>query len=261
MVKKLVTYFWYFYEYIRQGDFKSVRSAIRYLIHRKSHSSDRLIRTSIGMFHCRKNTNDFQFANYYYEWSVKKFILKHAGEFTVFIDGGACIGDYSILLANCGLRCFAFEPVRNNFDSLVVNIGLNEMDSQIVAFPYALGDHSSTVGFYFDPVNTGASRVSRGDTVQNCTAEVRTFDSFVSNLHILPADNVLFKMDIEGMEPEALEGARGFVRNVPNLTFVIEYKHSEWESVNSTLNSLGTFEVGIIDAYNLYAKKVHVKNR
>jgi len=74
-------------------------ASVKYVLNKSSHSSGRTITTSAGTFFCRKNTNDFQFANYYYEWGVKKFILKRIDEFSVFIDAGACVGDYSILMA------------------------------------------------------------------------------------------------------------------------------------------------------------------
>ena len=80
-MKKLKTYFWYLVEYLKYGDFLSIIASARYLFNKSSHRRDRVIRTSIGTFFCRKNTNDFQFANFHYEWGVKKYLLDHKKDF------------------------------------------------------------------------------------------------------------------------------------------------------------------------------------
>ena len=64
---KVLTYLRYLTDYLKHGDFLSVLSAFKYILTGTSHKKDRIIITSIGMFFRRKNTNDFQFANYYYE--------------------------------------------------------------------------------------------------------------------------------------------------------------------------------------------------
>jgi hypothetical protein len=135
----LIIYLRYLFEYLKFGDFISVIASFRYVVSRKSHKSDRIIRTSIGTFFCRKNTNDFQFANYAYEWNVKKYILDHHHDYSVFIDGGACIGEYCIMLANNGMRCYAFEPVKENYAVLTKNLELNNLTSEIKTFPLDWG--------------------------------------------------------------------------------------------------------------------------
>jgi hypothetical protein len=108
MLTKLNTYFWYLYEYMKHGDFLSVYASVNYLIFKKSHKKDRIIQTSVGKFFCRKNTNDFQFANFRYEWGVKNFILNQINEYSVFIDSGSCIGEYSILLSKVQHQVYCF---------------------------------------------------------------------------------------------------------------------------------------------------------
>ncbi|HNW55151.1 MAG TPA: hypothetical protein PKN21_12820, partial [Bacteroidales bacterium] len=80
-MKKAVTYIRYFSDYLRFGDFLSILSSVKYLLNKTSHRQNRIIRTSVGWFYCRSNTNDFQFANYYYEWGVKKFIMNRINQF------------------------------------------------------------------------------------------------------------------------------------------------------------------------------------
>ncbi|MCX6306809.1 MAG: FkbM family methyltransferase [Bacteroidetes bacterium] len=256
MIKHLVTYFRYFFEYLKHGDFMSVIYSIKYMLFRTSHGKDRIIKTTIGIFFCRKNTNDFQFANYKYEWGVKKYLLENLDSYSVFIDGGACVGDYSILLARHNKRCIAFEPVTENFKVLVKNMELNIFARNGVAIPYGLGDRNYTADFVFNPVNTGASHLAQEGDLANCQVEIRTFDSILPSLNIAQEDHILVKLDLESMELEALRGAETFIRQYPNITFVIEDRYIRQEFINNELSKLATFEFGIVDEFNIFAKKI-----
>ena len=254
-MNKLYTYFMYFLEYLKNRDILSVIASMNYLFFKKSLRTDRIIKSSIGTFFCRKNTNDFQFANYHYEWGVKKFILKRAKEFTLYIDGGAGIGDYSILLSKFNMRCIAFEPIPANFEVLELNLQLNNLDPKL-ALPLGLGNENKTVRFSFNPVNTGASHLDKENNPENIPVELRTFDSLLPELNIEMNEHILFKLDVEGMELEAIQGAAGFIRSYPHLMIIFEEKHSEKATIFEFLNGLATFEYGTVDEYNMYAKKI-----
>jgi FkbM family methyltransferase len=252
----LDTYFWYFYEYIKHGDFQSVYAAAKYILFKKSLNKDRIIQTSVGKFFCRKNTNDFQFANFRYEWGVKKFILNHIHEYSVFIDAGSCTGDYAILLTNYNIRSIAFEPIAANYQVLIKNLELNNMIRKVKAFQVGLGDENKLVSFKFDQVNTGASHLNKEDPKVGCQVELRQFDSFLTELNLDKNEKILFKMDVEGMEPEVLKGAANFIRQYPNITFVLEEKFTGGAQIKSVLNELGRFEYGMVDKCNMYARKI-----
>jgi len=256
-MKKLFIYLRYLFEYLKFGDIVSVIASVKYVLNRTSHKNDRIIRTSVGTFFCRKNTNDFQFANYAYERVVKKYVLDHRDEFSVFIDGGACIGEYCILLSNDNIRCFAFEPIQGTFEVLMKNLELNNLSTQVKAFPYGLGDKNAQAEFVFNSVNTGASHIATANSPGDCVAEIRTFDSLYNEMDINVEDHILFKLDIEGMEPEALRGAKDFIQRFHHITFVMEDKHSGQDSIKNTLNKIASFEYGIVDEFNIFAKKIN----
>lgn len=255
MIKKLTTYLRYFWEYLKFGDFVSIMSSFRYLLKKGSHPNDRIIKTSIGTFFCRKNTNDFQFANYRYEWGVKKFLLDNRKNYNVFIDGGACVGEYCILLTKLGIKCIAFEPVLSNFNVLQKNLELNNIMTQVQSFPYGLGDREMEAPFYFNPVNTGASHIITDNRKADCIVGIRTFDSFLQQMGLKKEDKIMFKLDVENMEPEAISGAASFIKFFPNITFVIEEKHSGSAKIQKALNDIEEFNIGIVDEYNIYARK------
>jgi FkbM family methyltransferase len=254
-LKKLLTYFYYLLEYLKHGDFISVLAAVKYLIYKQSHGKDRIIQTSVGKFFCRKNTNDFQYANYRYEWGVKKFILDHIADYSVFIDGGACVGEYCVLLSGLNVRCIAFEPIKSNFDVLCKNLVLNNLNSQVMACPFGLGSSNTRMNFVFNPVNTGASFASAQIGDSDCTSEIRTFDDVLPQLKLKKEDRILFKLDVEGMEIEAINGATNFIRNFPYLTFILEDKHSGKGNIIETLSAIAGFEFGTVDKYNIFARK------
>jgi len=255
-LRKLITYSRYFYDYLKHGDLKSVIASIKYVVKHSSHTSDRIITTSAGTFFCRKNTNDFQFANYYYEWGVKKFILNHIHEFSVFIDAGACIGEYCIILAKFDKKCYAIEPMAKNINALEMNLKLNGLKDKIKVFPYGLGNSNDQVSFQFNPINTGASLIIREKTLNNSYVEIRTLDSLIGDLEIDENESILIKLDVEGMEPEAISGASRFIRLYSCLMFIIEDKHSGKSAIISALNETAIFEFGRVDNLNMYARKI-----
>jgi FkbM family methyltransferase len=254
-LKKLRTYFLYLTDYLKYGDWKSVVASVKYVLNKSSHNSDRTITTSAGTFFCRKNTNDFQFANFYYEWTVKQFILKRVNEFSVFIDAGACIGEYCIILAKLNKQCFALEPMADNIKTLETNIKLNDLQDKIKVIPCGLGDSDYRASYWFDPVNTGASRIDKVSSASS-GVEIRKLDSLLSELNIDQNQSILIKLDIEGMESEAIHGAAEFIRNYPRVTFIIEDKHSGQIPIKDALREMAEFEYGRVDGFNMFARKI-----
>jgi FkbM family methyltransferase len=255
-LNKIATYSRYLFDYLKFGEYSSVIASLRYVLLNKSHSTDRIVTTSIGKFFCRKNTNDFQFANYYYEWGVKKYILNRQKEFSVFIDAGACVGDYSILMAKLDKRCFAFELVSDNINTFRKNIELNQLQDKIKLFPYGLGDADYSASFNFDPVNTGASRINRIKNSATEKAEIRKLDSLMDEMAIDQNERIFIKLDVEGMEAEAIRGAFNFITYYPHITFIVEDIHSGQFPITDTFSDIALFEFGKVDDLNIYAKKI-----
>lgn len=256
-MNKAATYLFYMYDYLKNGDFASVYYSVKYVLNKTSHPSDRLIKTSVGTFYCRKGTNDFQFANFYYEWSVKRFILKRIHTFSVFIEAGTCIGEYCILMAKNNKKCYAFEPVPDNFEILEMNVGLNQLQQKTKLLPYGLGAENAKIAINFNPVNTGASKLKKGSiTARDKIAQIRKLDDVQNLLNLSNTDAILFKLDIEGMEAEAINGATKFIRKQNNISLVVEFKHSGEAKIRESLKKIAKFKIELIDDYNLFALKI-----
>lgn len=124
--------------------------------------------------------------------------LRFVTEFGCAVDCGAHVGLWARLMADAFEKVVAFEPSLDTFECLLHNTRAHE---HIQCKPYALGASPGTVRMALDAknalrANTGARYVEAGGDIQ-----VRTIDSFA-------LDRVGFlKLDIEGSEPMALQGA------------------------------------------------------
>lgn len=256
---KIQIYWWYFWEYLRYIDFRSISNALRYVISKKSNATDRVIHSRMGVFLCRKDTTDFMYANYNYERKVKRFIIKNLDKYDTFMDVGACIGDYSIWLANNGYKCLTFEPVPANFEVLQQNIKLNHLTEHIHAYPWGLGSRKEQVSFEVRPHNKGASKVIRDneipETSQTNEATIQKFDSIKNQLPLIANNKVMIKLDVEGMESEVLKGAAEFIKSTRHLMLIMETCISDQKMLKQLLAQWGDFKYIKIDKHNFAAIK------
>lgn len=226
-----------------------------------------LYKSSLGTFWVRPGTLDFQFANYAYEWGVKKFVYKHLEEYNKFLDIGANIGTYSVLFAKAGLQGCAFEPVETNFAALSKNIKLNNLQQKVKLINLALGKYEHTDVFTFVPDNTGASHlksIENKDVKEGSEtmAKVVTLDSIIEQCNFNPKnDRVIIKIDVEGMESNVLEGARQFFKNFPEILIVMESVHSGKKKLTKLLKSIDeSFQILEVDDLNMGAIKTKKEN-
>jgi FkbM family methyltransferase len=159
------------------------------------------------------------------------------------------------MLSRYNIRSIVFEPVDKNYEVLVRNLQLNNLDKSIKAFNLGLGQEEKWVSFKYNQLNTGASHIDRDNNGDGCKVLLRTFDSFLTELNIGIEENILFKLDVEGMETEVLEGSANFIRQYQNITYILEEKLTGRDKIKTILDKLGNFEYGTVDQYNMYARK------
>lgn len=138
-----------------------------------------------------------------------QFILDHVGPGEAFLDVGANVGVYTLQAARAvgpTGRVYSVEPMPNTYSMLCRSISDNNFDDRCTTFNVALGARSSRGELNFDrqSYNPGASFVSETATG---SVEVVPLDSLVSHI-----DRPIkaMKVDIEGFEPNMLEGATRF---------------------------------------------------
>lgn len=263
-MNKIITYLRYFQDFIKHGEFRYILTSVRYLLTGKTTRKTRQLTTSLGKFIVREGSLDFQFANYAYEWGVKKFMYENYMNYDVFMDIGANIGTYSVLLAKKGMRGIAFEPVASNFEALSTNLDLNGLKDQVKLYQLALGKYKHEVTFTFDPVNTGASHISDNEINAEVIVggkdeivKVVPLDDLIPELGLKKEDRILIKIDVEGMEANVLRGAKKFFETYPNLIITLESVHSGGDNLVKILEEYGTFEFFEIDDLNMAAKRLN----
>lgn len=129
--------------------------------------------------------------------------LRFVTDFSCAIDGGAHVGTWSKLMAEAFQKVVAFEPSPDTFECLVENLKAFE---HVECQPYALGAGPGKVSMTLDAANearanTGGRFVQVGGDIP-----VITIDSLA-----LPSCGFI-KLDIEGSEPMALQGAEQTIR-------------------------------------------------
>jgi FkbM family methyltransferase len=249
---KYTTYFKYFTEYIKNGDMKSLGTSLKYVFTHKLAEKDYVAQSQLGRFLIRKGTTDFQFINFAYETDVKKYMLSSINSFDVYIDIGACIGEYCIWLAKLGKKCIAVEPV--NFEAIRSNVELNGLKDRVQIFNCGLGSKKERVYFNIPKGVTSSSYMDR-NAIKEPNVDIETLDNICSQFNISPSDRILIKLDVEGMETEVIAGGQQFLSSLKNLQLI--YEHFENDELNDSqvLGKLGVFKTSDLDEVNRLAIK------
>lgn len=154
------------------------------------------------------------------DWGAEQLLLEYLKDFDhkgVGYDVGANMGYYSMLIASTGRRVFAFEPDARNHPML-----LAQRNGRVTLVPKAVGRSEGVVR-----LSLGCESSVSHLALEGCEAgagtdiECETLDGFRSRRPAAERVDVV-KMDIEGFEIEALEGAGHLVRQ-DQPVFLIEF--------------------------------------
>ncbi len=153
-------------------------------------------------------------------WISQNYILEGKCEpkqGDIAIDGGAYQGETSIWLADkVGKdgKVFGFEIVQSNIDAFKKNIERNSLDNVFV-IEYGLWDENTSIWTSDDSYRSKCI----AEKADNGIAVV-AIDSFVEEQGLERVDFI--KMDIEGAEMRALQGAKNTIKNYkPQLAICV----------------------------------------
>jgi FkbM family methyltransferase len=161
----------------------------------------------------------------------------------VILEGGVSDGTDSVhfynFFTNENLKIYGFEPFIEAFEASEHMQALIQKGMEL--FPWALWDEDKDMFFNKNEFSTSTSSVVRNNpdhvTGEYTTVKGCKIDSFVNNMAI---DSIsLFKLDIEGAEMEALEGAREMIRKFrPQLAISIYHKKEHLYEIPEFLKEL-----------------------
>ena len=143
----------------------------------------------------------------------------------IVIDIGANLGIVSIVLAkkNPGIKIYAFEPLRENYENLLKNIELNGIDKNIITVENkAVTKDGRNINMSININNRGGSSISDVISVnssmskENCGIESITLEDIIKKYKIDKID--LLKIDCEGSEYEILYNTKeDILKNIDYL--------------------------------------------
>ena len=140
-------------------------------------------------------------------------------------DIGACVGSYTLLAAARKLEVVAFEPVSENYATLVRNLAINEMLASVLTIPLALGDQDALIWQHRSDMRSGAAshQLSGSGTKRALHQQL---------IPLIRADTarVLWglatphgiKIDVDGFEPQVLVGAETLLQEPQLRAILIE---------------------------------------
>lgn len=148
----------------------------------------------------------------------------------VFFDIGANNGIYALMAAVAtGCRVYAFEPHFGSYHVLVHNVFANDLQERVSAYPLAVSDKLGFDNLYLSAITAGKSLNNYGDArpsdkalwnaVIPQAAVSISIDEFVRATGVVPNH---IKVDVDGIEPKIVAGARETLANPQLKSIMIE---------------------------------------
>jgi len=169
-------------------------------------------------------------------WSEEAYRLKDICEprkGDLIIDGGAFQGDTTLWFSNhIGPegKVYAFEPFHENYEVLMENICRNDIKN-VILIQQAL--YNKVGAFAMIGRGQGASLVEN----ETVAIKASTIDEF-TQLHGCPRIDFI-KMDIEGAEVPALEGATNTIKKfLPRLAISVYHNGSDIVTIPELIKSI-----------------------
>ena len=143
--------------------------------------------------------------------------------FDVAIDGGANVGSWSKALAEKFIMVYSFEPNPETFECLSRNVSEWGLDGRVTVFPNALSNREE-----------GVSMTSPGKERRSVTSSI----TGPGDIPAIPIDKLdlqdcsFIKLDLEGHEAQALEGALNTI-----------HKFRPWIMIENKTTKIGGFRI------------------
>jgi FkbM family methyltransferase len=147
-----------------------------------------------------------------YEDDIERFLRASADIPYTFLDCGANCGYWSVLVSSAPFgakRVVAFEPSSHSFGLLSQNASINSRGFE--CRKNALGQQSGVAwltGSKHESMTLAAAPSDPGDEA----VPVITLDSMIEQGIVTPQERCVIKLDVEGLEIEAIEGGRHLLR-------------------------------------------------
>ncbi len=167
--------------------------------------------------------------------------LQHLRKGDHVLDVGSNLGYYALLAGRAigpGGRVLGFEPARDVYDILERNVARSGL-TNIQVFPWAISDRSKAIEFYGSEIPSWGSLIRDKDLLQAqpTTVQAKKLDDLLDEFPGFRPS--VLRMDVEGGELMALEGAQRLLREYKPRIFVEIHPFAfEWERARQALQQL-----------------------
>ncbi len=165
-----------------------------------------------------------------------KFLRQHIYPNSVFLDIGANVGAYSMMMLDVTNKIYAFEPHPVTFKQLEKNNQVN--GNKILLVNKGLGDEEAVLPFTNQQSETNHIVKETLNAAAIISVPVTTLDAF-AEINLCKNDRYLLKIDVEGFEDEVLKGGNYFFNNYKIDALVIETDNTRRKEMIAFFNSNG----------------------
>jgi len=156
----------------------------------------------------------------FYELS---FALHFLDEKDIFVDVGANVGFYSIVLSKSkNVTSFAFEPIPSTYIKLEKNVQINSLSNKVFAKNIAIGSSNGKLRMSSDLDTVNHVKSTSNASTHDIFVEVCDLNTIFSNGEY-PS---LIKIDVEGFETEVIAGMQNIISSNKLKAIIIELNGS-----------------------------------
>jgi FkbM family methyltransferase len=157
----------------------------------------------------------------------------------VVLDCGANVGVYTRTALTAGARLVvAIEPAPLPLECLRRNFAPEIQAGRVIIFPKGVWNKDDTLELSFSPqLASTAASVALDRGAKGPRVSLTTIDKLAAELKLARVDFI--KMDIEGAEPQALEGASATVAKFhPRMAISLEHRPSDPDQIPTLVKRL-----------------------
>lgn len=179
----------------------------------------------------RPKTIDFWACLETYEPDLTFFLKEVLTRKGSFVDVGAHIGRFSVLMAKQGWKVYSFEPVGINFKALEDNLKLNNAYENAKIFNVGLGDNNEQKDIHYDRMAMGEASVYKNErSNESVSVKIVRFD-FLFKDYTEFIEPCLLKVDVEGFEQKVISGMKDFIKEKKPLLILELWKEQSAELI------------------------------
>jgi FkbM family methyltransferase len=197
----------------------------------------------------------FFFKQYFFERDGMR-ICPQPGDHV--IDAGACLGDTALAFAaavGSGGRIYSFEMMPKHLAIIRNNLNMNPaLAGRIELFSCGLSRDSNEIEESQIEESQPGGGIDPGARLSLDAFPVRSIDLLVAEQRIERVDFI--KMDIEGSELDALQGAENAIRTFkPNLAISLYHRFDDFWTIPAYICGLGLGYRLYLEHYTIYAEE------